>query len=77
MDDRTTPEPISLAGAGLSDLNEADIGTARLSPRDCDPEGGDLLTGGDADAAPASLTAAAHHPQSASSGLAWDDPDEL
>ncbi len=62
-----------------TDVNEADIATAKIAPapRPADAHG-DVLAGGDATKAPSSLTAAECRPiAGASSGTSWDDPDGL
>jgi hypothetical protein len=60
-------------------LEESIASQARLSPRRTDPDVfRDPRPGGDASKAPASLSATELHPiEGASSGVSWDDPDEL
>ncbi|MGW8565430.1 hypothetical protein [Isoptericola sp. NPDC055881] len=61
-------------------LDESIASQARLAPRrrPQDDRLGDARAGGDAAKAPTSLTAAEHGPmEGASSGVSWDDPDEL
>ncbi|WP_166848242.1 hypothetical protein [Isoptericola sp. BMS4] len=67
-------------GPGQSDqrLDESIASQARLAPRRIVGEFRDPRPGGDASKAPASLSATERHPiEGASSGISWDDPDEL
>ncbi|MCA5893949.1 hypothetical protein LEP48_11370 [Isoptericola sp. NEAU-Y5] len=61
-------------------LDESIASQARISPRrveTLDPHG-DPRAGGDASKAPTSLRQTELHPiEGASSGVSWDDPDEL
>jgi hypothetical protein len=60
-------------------LEESNASQARISPRrrDDDPEG-DPRAGGDASKAPHTLSETELGPiEGASSGVSWDDPDEL
>jgi hypothetical protein len=60
-------------------LDESIASSARIAPRrrDADPEG-DPRAGGDASKAPHSLRETELGPiDGASSGISWDDPDEL
>ncbi|MFE6970464.1 hypothetical protein [Isoptericola sp. NPDC057653] len=68
-----TPAPVDM-------LDESIASQARLAPRrrPLDERPGDPRAGGDAAKAPASLSAAELGPiEGASSGVSWDDPDEL
>ncbi|GAB6938872.1 hypothetical protein [Isoptericola variabilis] len=61
-------------------LDESIASQARLAPRrrPLDDRDRDARSGGDAAKAPASLSAAELGPiEGASSGVSWDDPDEL
>ncbi|MCK9793414.1 hypothetical protein M1843_06600 [Isoptericola sp. 4D.3] len=71
--DATPPAPVDR-------LDESIASQARLAPRrrPQDDQYRDPRPGGDAAKAPASLSAAELGPiEGASSGVSWDDPDEL
>ncbi|MGH8964141.1 MAG: hypothetical protein ACRDXB_02255 [Actinomycetes bacterium] len=72
----TGPQP----QAPVDRLDESNASQARLAPRRrrAGDEYRDPRSGGDAAKAPTSLSAAELHPiECASSGISWDDPDEL
>jgi|GEM_PF-1471500 len=72
----TGPQP----QAPVDKLDESIASQARLAPRrrPLDDQYRDSRSGGDAAKAPASLSAAELGPiEGASSGVSWDDPDEL